>query len=539
MPPRNAVTKQQELQITEFVGAQGMETREQRDALQPGWWSWLMNFQCIGNRTLRVLKGKGSTLYTAPTGDSIICYFPFIVGSTYYFVVFLTSGKADQVKISDGTVTHISTSANKFWNGTGQYPHIVNWGNSGILIVSTVGSDSYWAWDGTLYSPSGSAPTWLYPSGSSHTTMPTGIKGTAIEIYNSQVWIVNGRTIIASAPAVGTDFATSDGGVSLTVTDAYVQDGYWALKSLDGFLYLFAGSAVDVISDVQTTGATPTTTFLRVPVSTSIGSPWRDSVVGTPTSILCANTTGIFEVQGGTLRKVSSSFDGIFETSSFPVSSSDPSGYHPSAALVHLNELPCYALTMVVNDPDTGVAINAVALWDGNRWFLGTAETQPSFVGMRNADSVFTLWGSDLTTIYQMFSTASTSLTKKAKSWMTATQSGISMRKMLKRIYAQFANAPSGNPLTEFNIDTETSTFSTTAVGQPGIITFVNNSGVTIQFQNNSGQNINFTGIYPFVAAGNANGVICIFFGVTIAATLGALDVVGIGVGFIDYSRYE
>lgn len=536
----NKQLKQQTMEIEEFAVVQGMETREQRDAITPGFYSWLMNMQPIGKRTLRILDGKASTLYTAPGGDSILWYYTAIIGTTYYLIVFLTSGKADQVQISNGTVTHISTVANTFWNGTGEYPHAVSWGNKGILIVSTVSANAYWAWDGTtLYAASAAAPTWLYPSGSTKTTMPTGVSGTAVEIYSSMVWIINGLTIQASAPSVGTDFATSDGGVNLTVQDAYVQDGYSGLKALDGFLYLYAHGAVDVISDVQTSGSPATTTFLRVPISTSIGSPWRDSIVASPTSLISANTTGVYEVAGGNIRKVSDSLDGIFETATFPVAATDPSGFHPTSVMVTLNEVACYALTITVTDPDTNTAINGLALWDGKRWFLATQETQPVVVQRQDSDSVFSCWGSDRTTIYKMFNVASSTLSKKGKSWMTLGKLPINMYKSLERVYAQFANAPAGAPFTSFNIDTETSTFPTTALGTPGILTFINNSGATIQFQNNSSQDINFTGIYPLIAGGNAGGIICLLFGLTFSTTTATLDIVGLAIGYTAYFRWE
>ena len=120
---RPARRQQQELKTEQFASVQGMETREQRDAIQPGFWSWLMNVQPIGNRTLRLLYGKSTAIYTAPSGTTIIYYDTGIIGSTYYAFVFLANGKADQVNLSTGAVVHISASANTFWAGTGAYPH--------------------------------------------------------------------------------------------------------------------------------------------------------------------------------------------------------------------------------------------------------------------------------------------------------------------------------------------------------------------------------------------------------------------------------
>jgi len=556
---RKAAPKQQELKFADFAAVQGMETREQRDAISPGLWSWLMNFQPIGRRTLRAMNGKATTLYTL-AGDTILNGRTYIIGTTYYAVLFTSLGAAYQINLTSGAATTIGT-AGTFWSGSGQFPHAVDFGNSGLLIVSPLG---YWAWDGTtLFAAGSAAPSWLTGQSGSFTLdgtatngspnvtnvpstagliagmvitgvagfaandfvasftatgfavesvpsaapdnftgttgpfvftfsplhivakptngsnvitfignvpvdivagmsavavgfaagttvtgepsattltlsnnytgtdtylaftfawdMPTGISGTAIEIYNGSPWIVNGRTILASAPGNGADFAVSDGAVSLTVQDSYVQDGYSGLKQLDGFLYLFAHGAVDVISDVQTSGSPPTTTFLRVNVSPKIGTPWRDTIVSLPSSIAFSNTTGVYEVAGGQARKISDPFDGVFEKATYPVASTDPSGYHASACVTTQNKVICYALTISMPDPDdiNQVYVPCLAMWDGQRWFLASQEVSPLVIFEQDNDSNLVAWASDATHFYQAFQQASGTLAKKAKSWFT------------------------------------------------------------------------------------------------------------------------
>jgi hypothetical protein len=666
-PARSARPKQQELKVEEFNAVQGMETREQRNAIQKGSYSWTMNIQPIGARTLRFMNGKGPTLYTAPGGLTILADGTCIIGTAFYAIVFLSDGSAEQVAIAGGATTAIG-SASTFYGGSGAYPAFAAFGNSGIIIVSPLG---YWAWDGTtLYAAGAEAPTWLSgetptfqitgtatngqptitaiastaaivvgdawlgagfvagtyvtiinsatevtvsnnftgttgthtftvnplgysgtaTNGSANITampsttgivvgqalfndsiagfatgttvtaivsgteitvsneftgitgaisfivdwpMPSGIVGTAIEIYNASPWIVNGRTILASAPANGADFATSDGAVSLTVKDSYVQAGYTGLKQLDGFLYLIAASAVDVISDVQTSGSPASTTFLRVNVSPLIGSPWRDTIVALPSSIAFANATGCYEVAGGQAQKISDSADGIFENATFSA--------NPSACIVTLSETICYGLTLRIADPDTKTAANVLLMWDGKRWFLATQETQPTIVATQDDGSVLTGWGSDGTTLFSMFAVPSTNLTKKSKSWFAQGDSGITTRKMLKRIYAQFGNLPVEEPSLSLTIDTENlSVLCPSIVSTPLSLEFINNSGGIIQFQNNSGQDIFFSvAEYPLIVAGSAPGIICCIFALTLQSAMATLDIVGIAIGYIDYSRWE
>lgn len=536
---RAPAIKQENLKIESFAVMQGMNTQEERSGISPGFWSWLMNMQPIGKHTLRVLMGKAADLYTL-TGDTIICGYTGMIGTTFYAFLFTSGGAAYQVNLATGAHVTIGSSGT-FWSGSGQFPHAVSWGNNGIVIVSPV---DYWAWDGTtLYNhaiAAGVAPTWIYPSGASVTTMPSGITGTALEIYNATVWIVNGRTILAAAPGSGNDFATSDGAVNVIVKDSYIQAGYYAIKQLDGFLYLLAASAVDVISDVSTSGSPPTTTFLRVNVSSIIGTPWRDSVAALPSSIAFANPTGVHEVSGGQVRKVSDAFDGIFAEATYPLAATDPTGYHPSGAIVTLNETICYALTINVPDPDdTSVTfVPTLAIWDGRRWFLATQESSAVVILNQDSNSALSAWASTGKDLFEMFKVASTTLTKKAKSWFSVGDAGITMRKQIKRIYAQFGNTPAGAPLSVFNIDTE-STGGSATVEAGQVITWINNSGQTITFVNNSGQTLTFiTDTFPLIIGGFAN-VIALMFGVTIESVQGTLDVIGLYVGYTDYSRYQ
>lgn len=534
MPPP-APAKQAPPTIENFDAVMGMETREARDALQPGFWRWLLNFQPIGRRTLRALLGVGSTLYTA--GHTILCGYSYIIGTTQYIILFLSDGSAVQVQLSNGNVTTVGSSGT-FWS-SGAYPHVAAWGNNGIVIVSTISSNAFWAWDGsTLYNEAisaGAAPAWLYGTNSTK-TMPSGVSGTAVEVYNSQVWIVNGTLLIASQPGCGNNFATSGGGVSFTATDSYVQTGYNGLRQLDGYLYLFADAGVDVISDVSTSGSPATTTFLRTNVDPKIGTQWRDSIIQTPTSILFSNPKGIYEVAGGATRKVSVALDGLFGGYANFTALTFPT--NPSAFIAQINNNLCYGLTATITDPFSAAVYKGVVIWDGQRAFVAAQEKDMDVVIGENNASILTAWGCDTTHLYPAFNTPSSTLTKEAQSWFSPGKSGIAMRKALSRVYAQFSSAPAAASLPSVTIDTE-AVGQTVPLGQLGILTFVNNSGGVLQFQNNSSQNLYFSvNSLPLVVGAPAN-VICLLFGLTFSTQIAALDVVGLSVWYDDtYSDY-
>ena len=112
---------------------------------------------------------------------------------------------------------------------------------------------------------------------------------------------------------------------------------------------------------------------------------------------------------------------------------------------------------------------------------------------------------------------------------------------MLERLYAQFGNFLTAQPIINVTVDTERlSVLCPAIVSTPGQLIFTGNNGVPIQFQNNSSVNINFvSSFYPLVVAGAAPGIVCVIFGLTFQSSMATLDIVSLTVGYIDYSRWE
>lgn len=153
----------------QYVGIEkwlGVNTQPQRASIEDDQVYWLENIQPIGEGNARFMYGRGATLYTVPAGRSIIYYESFSIGFSTYFAVFLDNGTAYQVAVPGGAVTTISGSGGAFYgSGSGNLPHITQWGSNGILIVSESGSqfpNGYWAWDGTtIYQAGDTPPSWL------------------------------------------------------------------------------------------------------------------------------------------------------------------------------------------------------------------------------------------------------------------------------------------------------------------------------------------------------------------------------------------
>ena len=561
LPGQSAKGDQPKMFLLEKFGS--LNTQASRPGIGDQEFSWNENWQPIGDQNMRTLYGKGATLYTAAGGVSIIYFYPFNIGATEYIAVFLSDGTADQVKISDGSIVHMATSAGTFFTAGSDIPSCAQWGTSGILIVSTVRSSAYWAWDeaggGTLYAPSSAAPTWLngltavltptanssggsniltsvssttsavpgmtvtdttHPtnlpanttltlssggafvlSASASSTfsgdtyqltwnMPSGLSGTAIENYQSRVWIFNANTAVGSfsAPANGADFATSDGGGTIKSTDSFLKQGFHSVKQANGFLYLFGDSSINVVSNVQTSGSPASTTFNNQNTDPQMGTPWPNSIQPFGRALLFANPSGVYALYGGAAEKVSPQLDGLFANTNAPTTPPISVNY-PSAAVMILNGVKVYILDMDVLDPFTLTHRKVMLIWDGRRWFIGSQESQPIMINTQEVNSNLTAWGTDGTILFPCFSSASSTLTKKFQGKLWSGTSAIFYKKVMRAYTEARDNTGTGMTFT-FEIDTDTGVAQTTTMTNANVLTAVNNTGGVLQPQNNSSSNI-------------------------------------------------
>lgn len=175
-----------------------LNTKAQRPAIQPNEFSWVENFMPIGHGNMRTLRDKGSTVYTAGGGLTIITRFPYNFGATSYVAVFLSNGSAVQVRTSDGATTTIG-AAGTFYTAGGDIPCCNQYESKYLLIGSTITANAYFVWDGTS----------LFKSG---TLAP-------------QVVMTYGGGNYASAPTVTAFGGTGSGATfSATVTNSVVTD---------------------------------------------------------------------------------------------------------------------------------------------------------------------------------------------------------------------------------------------------------------------------------------------------------------------------
>lgn len=251
--------------------------------------------------------------------------------------------------------------------------------------------------------------------------MPYGVSGDSLETFQSRVFICNpapgqfttippGGNFAFSAPESVSDFATSAGGGLEQSTDSFLQTRYVAVRQTNGYLYFFGDGSVSVLSNIQTTGNPPATTFNFQNVDPQIGCLWRDSRQDFSRTILFGNDTGDYGLYGGAVTKISSKLDQIF-IDAFPI---PPllNALIPSGASATIFEVQHYLMLLTIKDPNTGSIRNAMIHWNQKEWGIASQSVNLIYIGTQKLGSKLFAWGTDGNALYPLFNQPSASLTK-------------------------------------------------------------------------------------------------------------------------------
>lgn len=333
-------------------------------------------------------------------------------------ILYSPGSLAPTVTVTAGGSGYVSAPTVSFSGGSGTgaaaTAHVS--GGSVISVTITNPGTGYVAGDTVTVAFSGGGGT-----GATATTslMPFGVSGSSIETYQQRVWIPfpaptgtqqNGDEFIVSAPGSLTVFATSAGGLIFNSTDSVLRSQYTNIKQTNGYLYPLGDSSVSVISNVQTSGSPPTTTFNYQNTDPQIGTLWRDSVSAYSRTILFANPLGVYGLYGGAVTKISEKFDDLFNDAIFPPAEG---ALTPTAAVADIFNKKVYLLLMTIKDPLTFAMRNVMIAWDERDWFLASQTSALTFIGTQEVASNLTAWGTDGSTLFRMFNSASSVLQKR------------------------------------------------------------------------------------------------------------------------------
>jgi hypothetical protein len=302
--------------------------------------------------------------------------------------------------------------------------------------------------------------------------MPTGVQGSAIEVYAGRVWIANGPTITFSAPGSVTDFSSANGGGNFTSSDSFLRVAFIQLKQTNGFLYLIADSSVNYISGVQTSGSPPVTTFTNQNADPETGTPWPASVDVFNRNILFANPFGAQVSYGGAVTKISEMLDGVYNT--VP----NFGNLSPSAGKAIIFGKKVWMLLLPIIDPVSGQQVNKLLLWNGKQWWAATQDVPLIYVQHQEINSVLTAYGTNGISVFPLFAQPSTAITKVAQTKLWDKPGGYQFTKFVTRFWGIVKYYDPRSATINISLDNETNSVAIAASVTPNLATWVTAGGL-------------------------------------------------------------
>ena len=387
--------------------------------------------------------------------------FPLGGGANAAGVAALSSGTVASVTIVQGGSGFTATPTLTFGGGGGTGAEATVTLTAGVITAVAVTAG------GTGYD---SAPAVIVQSGMNNAAtavgnvMPFGVSGSSIETYLSRVWLFypnqtgnqqNGGTFLVSAPGSLTDFSPSSGGVTYTSSDAFLRYQYTNAKQSGSYLYPIGDSSTEIISNVQTAGSPPTTSFSYQNVDPQTGTSWRDSVCYYAKTVLLANPFGVHGLYGGAVTKISQKMDDVFDGLVLP----KDGGVVPSAALTNL--FGQKLLLLLVSYPDffTGVVRNVMVGWDEKRWYVFSQSVGLTFISTQEVASNLQAWGTDGVALYPLFTTPNPNLNKVLSTKLYGGQAPFIMKQAMG-VWAQARDFAGTGVTIDVTLDNELGSFS-------------------------------------------------------------------------------
>lgn len=391
----------------------GVNTKNNRTAIDQNDFAWLENAQPIGFGSIKIINAP-KTLANVSFSNTVTYLASANINNTEYIFAFQEDGSAQYVNVETNTQGNLAP-ANTFSNVGVQ---VTQWKNERILIIDE--NNGYKTWDGTNLNSIGSVGLVTVNNGGSNYVSPivtfdppgeaggvtaTGEavllgntisqiivteagygytsapnititdsgggsganvtcalfnqSGTSIATFSGRTWIADDRTVYYSAADTFNDFTSVSSGF-LTITDSTLRTDITAIISANNFLYVFGEDSINVFSDVRVNSVTGETLFTNTNVSASIGSSFKQAIFPYFRSMLFINRYGIYALVGATTSKISDDIDGLIELVDF----NEPI----TGGQVLINNILCAAWTFTITENGTKRKVQAVFF--DRKWFL-------------------------------------------------------------------------------------------------------------------------------------------------------------------------
>lgn len=347
-------------------------------------------------------------------------------GATAHVV--LSNGVIDSVVMDDAGNGYADTPDVSFIaaTGTGATGTAILQGDTILDVDITLGGSGY---SGTVY------VVFTTGNGPAHATvglMPFGVNGISVATFQQRVWVSHYPTaplpasLLFTAPNDPVNFGPPGGAVPFT--QEYLRYKLSHLVPSGSFLYLIGDSSVGYVTGIVQTTATATadaiTTFSIVNIDPQNGTPWRNSVYPFEQSIIMVNSFGIHLISGGSVKKVSTQIDDLFN--------SDPGNIGvllPSTAVGTLNGVHVFTVLWPIVDPTTGSPRRLLLMSDGRRWWTYSPSVAIISISTSEIDSIMSVWGNTTKSLYKLWQIPSTAIAKKFRTKLFTDPSIMSIKR--------------------------------------------------------------------------------------------------------------
>jgi hypothetical protein len=431
----------------------------------------LINLLPMG-ASMRQVPGPAPTLATL-VSTIVWMSSQFLNGATYLFCL-SQNGHVYQVATSGGAITDVTGATSVSANAD-----IANWQGTTILITDPNVSKVY-SWTGSVFA-----------------TALTGVQWNFISVFNNRLWGAHNNVLswtnINTFNSLGGDSGT------ILITDSTVTQNILALVSFGGLLYLFGPDYIMTLGNTQSVGAPAVLLFTLTILQTQIGTNSKWSIIAVGNVLYFSNSYGFWKLSGSLPIQISAPMDGFFQ--SFQAASTFSGGY------TEIFGLPVIGWHGVFDSEAVGSIFCATGQTvsqeqaytsqeGGTQWFRWQSGTL-TFITSSIIAGTPTMWGTDGTKIFSLFTTNATSVTSTFQSKFWSFGNPVAYKRIYKIAVANVLQNTASYTLTI--LDANANTLQTTTKSYSSVVTWINNTGQTVTWINNSLATVQWTTANTFL----------------------------------------
>lgn len=468
--PEQAVIENTDRRHHEFLGFKGLNKSgtptkiDERECVE------LLNYFPIIGQTLRKIPSYTDITITGITSN-IVRMLPAYVGGALgtieaILLLFHADGSVSEYVISTGVRTTIFAAAT-----FSTPPRAVPWKQEKVLMIDPV--NGYHSWDGT---------TALVEDAT--------VKGRYITTHKGRVIIAKDdtNTILISAPDSVSFSAT--GNLVKIITDPNLKGNLTGLASTNAAIYIAGETTILALTDIFFDGL-DTIAEINNLIS-SVGCKHPDTFIAFENIVFAWDITGVWRISASGIRRISGPIDGILKDIDF-------NSFSPISFVGNMYNLNFYG-TLLQNVPpfeegQSRKMIGYQSFFDekgveSDSWFVLDQDLQFDFpTNVFEVSGTLYNFHASVQTVKNSFNEAST---LKIKTIIQTKNSDFGNRQIdkLGNLISVVLDNPTGAVVFSGQIigDVAYAFVLTFPFGQE--VTWLNNSGGTIQWQNSSAQDI-------------------------------------------------